>query len=252
MSSLTSSQMEQMRNFRQRSLIPPEQLAKHSVTVVGCGSTGRQVVIGLANLGVLDMVIVDPETIGPENLGTQGWAYQDVGKYKVDVAAETVRELSRSTDVAAIKQLWSPDLPSTTVYFLCTDSISSRQEVWTAIKQRQGTLLVDGRMSALTMFVFNASTDDAESVSNFEKTLFEQSRQEALPCTARGTYFCANMCASLMVAVFALRVMGRSPKSPLFLSIPQLCDGSLWVNPKRSFTISAEDDPATCGGLSHS
>jgi molybdopterin/thiamine biosynthesis adenylyltransferase len=68
------------RDSRQRSLVPPEQLANCHALVIGVGAIGRQVALQMAAVGVPEMTLLDDDTVGVENLVRKGtspktWAH---------------------------------------------------------------------------------------------------------------------------------------------------------------------------------
>jgi molybdopterin/thiamine biosynthesis adenylyltransferase len=78
-----------------------EKLLKSSVLVVGAGGLGSPVLYYLAAAGVGRLGIADPDTVAISNLHRQIlYATPDVGKAKVDVAADRLRALNPDVTVA--------------------------------------------------------------------------------------------------------------------------------------------------------
>ncbi len=77
-----------------------EKLLKSSVLVVGAGGLGSPVLYYLAAAGVGRLGIADPDTVAIPNLHRQIlYATPDVGRAKVDVAAEKLRALNPDVTV---------------------------------------------------------------------------------------------------------------------------------------------------------
>lgn len=81
-----------------------------TVTLVGCGNIGSQIVPHLGRIPGIDRVIlIDPDHYVPHNLGAQAITPQDVGRAKVVVQAERLRTIAPrlriDTHVAALEAL---------------------------------------------------------------------------------------------------------------------------------------------------
>lgn len=76
-------------------------LAESHVLVVGAGATGNETLKNLALLGVGNIFICDMDTVSLSNLSrTVLFSPEDVGKYKAEVAAERVKEMSNHPNVS--------------------------------------------------------------------------------------------------------------------------------------------------------
>lgn len=77
-----------------------ERLANASVLVVGVGGLGTPVATYLAATGVGRLGLIDADTVDETNLHRQIlYGTDDIGKVKVDVAADRLRALNPNTDV---------------------------------------------------------------------------------------------------------------------------------------------------------
>jgi adenylyltransferase/sulfurtransferase len=75
-------------------------LADSRVLVIGAGATGNETLKNLALLGVGNIFICDMDTISISNLSrTVLFSPDDVGKYKAEVAAERVKQMSNHPNV---------------------------------------------------------------------------------------------------------------------------------------------------------
>ena len=102
------------------------------IAIIGCGGTGSAMVEQLARLGVRNFVLVDPDYLSDSNITrVYGSASDDVGRAKVEIAAENVMKiapdahvdqlLSTITVEGAVKNLVGVDL-----IFGCTDDNAGR------------------------------------------------------------------------------------------------------------------------------
>jgi molybdopterin/thiamine biosynthesis adenylyltransferase len=107
-------------------------LASLSIGIVGLGGTGSVVAEQLAHLGVGRLLLLDPDAIEETNLNrVVGATRKDIGRPKVEVAAEAARRVNPQIKVTAISGnvILSSDarhMLSSDFLFCCTDSHGSR------------------------------------------------------------------------------------------------------------------------------
>lgn len=86
-----------------------ERLNKASVAVFGVGGVGGYTVEALARAGIGKLTIVDDDKICLTNINRQIYAlYETIGKYKVDVAAERIRQINPKCVVRPLKTFYTP------------------------------------------------------------------------------------------------------------------------------------------------
>lgn len=87
-----------------------EVLARSRVAVFGVGGVGGYAVEALARSGVGALDLIDPDTVSESNINRQIVALSStVGKYKVDVAAERVRDINPDAAVRTYKTFFLPE-----------------------------------------------------------------------------------------------------------------------------------------------
>ncbi len=87
-----------------------ERLAAARVAVFGVGGVGGYVVEALARGGVGALDLIDDDTVKLSNINRQIIAlHSTVGKYKVDVAAERVADISPSCKVTTYRKFFLPE-----------------------------------------------------------------------------------------------------------------------------------------------
>lgn len=78
-------------------------LPKVSIVVVGLGGLGSFASLELAHLGVGKLILIDPDSVETTNLNRLlGARVSDVGRQKVDVFRELIKEISPTTTVTAL------------------------------------------------------------------------------------------------------------------------------------------------------
>jgi len=107
-------------------------LKRIRVGIVGLGGTGSVIGQLLAHLGVEDYLLIDPDVIETSNLNRLiGGRVNDVGSFKVDVAARNVQEIRNEARITKIRgsvldASVARSLTDSDFFFCCTDSHASR------------------------------------------------------------------------------------------------------------------------------
>lgn len=229
------------RYARQASVIPDQVLQEMApAIIVGVGAIGRQVALQLASAGVRRFILFDDDTVEDTNIVTQGYREADIGSHKVSIMARDIMGINSECSVTPVPKRYSmatakaviePAIEHTFEHpwalFSCVDSISARRIIWNVTRDLQDQFprfnvgfMADGRMTAESMRVIATTGLD----DRYESTLFESGEAFTGPCTARGTLFCANVCAGLMVSAFTkyLRKMAFEGDSILNLFTTEL------------------------------
>ena len=188
------------RYSRQQDIVPADRLAQCKATVIGVGAIGRQVALQLAAMGISWLELVDFDNIEESNLASQGYLENDLGRPKVQAAADLAQQLNQQLEVHEVNDRFKRSTEIGNVVFSCVDKIETRQLIWEAV-QNQATFFTDGRMSAEVLRILTAC--DSASRQHYPTTLFSAEQAYAGACTAKTTIFCANVAAGMMVAQFA-------------------------------------------------
>ncbi len=105
--------MDDKRFLREEMLLGPDALARlraAHVIVFGIGGVGSYAVEALARAGVGALTLVDCDTVGETNINRQLCALQStLGRYKAEVMAERVRDISPDCRVRAWNLLYSDE-----------------------------------------------------------------------------------------------------------------------------------------------
>ena len=87
-----------------------KRLKRSHVIIFGIGGVGGFVLEALARSGVGNIDIVDSDVVSESNINRQIYALDDtVGKYKVDVAAERIKQINPSVNVNAFTTFYLPE-----------------------------------------------------------------------------------------------------------------------------------------------
>lgn len=211
------------RYTRFQGAIPPAELIKAEVAVIGCGAVGRNVVRQLATMGVGTISVVDFDKVSSENLGCQGWAPAEIGKNKVDAMAEMVRYFNPDCDYFGEPNKYSPEMIENVDYvFCCVDNMEVRKEVFELAQHKR--LFVEARMGLETARVFYVSPAEKLSSRYWLKEWFPTSEGEPDKCSEKATIYCADAVSSLMVAGFTRTLRGfNNPLMAELNMVASLC-----------------------------
>jgi len=181
--------MPDNRYQRQLGLLPQDKLSETPVTIIGCGAVGLQ--------------LIDPDHVDLPNLGSQGWFDNQLNQPKVTALKDTLLAINPQAAIHAVTTTFNRSLPIHDVVFCCVDSITTRRFIFDTLSP---ALLLDGRMSAETFKVLTVW--DVESSKTYRQSLFPQEEAFQGSCTARSTFYCSSLIASLMVGNFTKWLRG--------------------------------------------
>lgn len=87
-----------------------KRLAETSVLIVGAGGLGSPISLYLAAAGVGKIGLVDNDTISESNLQRQIlYGYKDIGKLKIDIACNRIRDISPEVEVVGYDMFFTTD-----------------------------------------------------------------------------------------------------------------------------------------------
>jgi len=197
--------IETNRFVRQQELVPQDQLATVTASVIGVGAIGRQVALQLAAIGVRRIQLIDFDEIELTNVTTQGYWHADVGQSKVLATAAAIVRIDPEIIVDTICDRYRPRMQLCEAVFCCVDSIETRAAIWRSVGERC-RFWADGRMLGEVIRVLAAA--DVDSRRHYPSTLFTEAEAQRGNCTARSTIYAASITAGLMVHHFTRWLRG--------------------------------------------
>lgn len=209
---------------RQRDLVPAEQLAQLSVTVIGVGAIGRQVALQLAAIGVRHLQLIDFDRVELSNVTTQAYFAADIGISKVHATRQAMLAIDPEISVDVVYDRFRVKHPIGQAIFCCVDSIASRAAIWRTVKSRC-LFWADGRMLGEVLRILAA--DGIESRTHYSSALFSVAEAQTGHCTSHSTAYAAAIAAGLMIHQFSrwLRGMPVDPDVTLNVLAGELVHG---------------------------
>lgn len=187
------------RYSRQKSIVSSEKLEDLKCTVIGVGAIGRNVALQLTAIGVKHLQLIDFDTVEESNIASQGYLEEDLGMPKVEATARSCKRINSEIDIDVQDSRFKASSEVGPVVFCCVDSITTREFIFNALKQRVD-LFIDARMSAEVLRVI--SVHNLESCDKYASTLFTEEEAFAGSCTAKSTIYCASIAAGFMLSSF--------------------------------------------------
>ncbi len=183
--------------WRQLDVFNPEAF-NEEVHIIGVGATGSWIAYILAKMGVRKLHAWDFDVVEAHNLPNQIFGRGDVGEYKINALKQRL-DVDCGCEVVPHNEKVDGSQKFSGIIFLCTDTMSSRKEIWEkAIKyQLNVKLMVETRLGAELCIVHTVKPCYPSDVKNFEDTLFEDGEGEASPCTYRAIGTVVSVTAGL-------------------------------------------------------
>ena len=132
---------EQLLRYSRQIMLPQidldgqQRLLDSQVLIIGMGGLGSPVALYLAACGVGEIIIVDDDRVDLTNLQRQiVHTTDDIGKLKVDSAAETIRAINPDVKISVISERISGEIlqdkvQNADIVVDATDNLASRSEI---------------------------------------------------------------------------------------------------------------------------
>jgi hypothetical protein len=171
------------------------------VNIVGCGSIGSFLSMGLVKCGFKVFHLYDEDIVDVVNVGCQNFGHNDIGKPKVEALKEIISNSGPKDDgisIIAHNEFVGPGMDILRLpTFVGVDSMIARKNIWKKLKNKI-PILVDGRIGGEFVRVFSVR-DDYTDVEFYESTLYSDEDASELPCTERNVIDVAFFVAAMMI-----------------------------------------------------
>lgn len=170
--------------IRHQSIYDPAKFGTDQIFVIGAGATGSKVVAELAKLGCTNITVWDFDKVEEHNIANQLYGPKHIGVQKVEACKEVVNFLTGTDIVTRDEAFTGQEAPQ--VLFILTDTMSSRKEIWDAVKDEiDWELIVETRMDA-TQCRVQVMTPDTP-FEKYEATLYDDDQAVESACGAQVT-----------------------------------------------------------------
>ena len=165
------------------------------VVLGGAGGIGSYVAYYLSRQEAT-IYLYEFDSIEEHNLGGQLYTTDNIGEYKANAIDKICRSFSNVNVLSAGK--FTETSSTNDITISAFDNMKARKlmfEDWRKRETRE--IFIDGRMNAEQGQIYFVTKGREE---DYEKTLFEDSEIEDLPCNYKATSHCGGIIAGLMVS----------------------------------------------------
>ncbi len=154
-----------------------------SVTLIGCGSVGSMVAYTLDKMGVPTLEIWDGDKVDSHNCPMSFYDEPDIGRFKVDVLAERLR----NAQVVPHRAMYAGEALTSSVVIACVDTMVARKLIWERVKMVPSVaLFCDTRTAELYVEVLTVSPCEHEDIGNYEQLLYGDEKAVRQSCGRHG------------------------------------------------------------------
>ncbi|MEK7639519.1 MAG: ThiF family adenylyltransferase [Patescibacteria group bacterium] len=192
--------MSKKANFsHQHQLFNPENA--RPVCQIGAGSVGSYLAYLLAKVGVKDIEVWDYDVVESHNVPMSLYSPEDIGRSKVDVLKERIRELTGVEIIGRHERFTGKELFRNVSVIACVDSMKTRELIW---KNVRGNLSVDifcdTRTSEMYAEAYAINGNDVTDIKRYDHLLFPDKEAVRQVCGRHGIAFATMRTASTVVA----------------------------------------------------
>lgn len=190
----TTTLIQDMTNYhnRQLGIIDPA-LLDRKISIIGAGSIGSWATLALVKLGCTDITVFDFDSVEDVNVGSQIYTSRDIGKTKVEALKDKIQFLTDGNiniQNINVNEDSIPLIIDSRIVILAVDAIEVRKTIFEALKSTSWPhMLLDGRMSGNVAEIYTVNMDNAESIQNYESSLFLPSEASVVECSMRSVVY---------------------------------------------------------------
>lgn len=191
-------------------------------TLIGAGGIGSFTAIVLAKMGIASLSIFDDDEVDPVNIATQLLGVDSLGKEKVAVVKEYIdmfSGLEANAHKLRITHETEPDKINNYIIISGVDSIASRQEIWSVVKNTTADWYIDARMAAEEVWIMTINMADHEWYEN-EIMSRNDDEIEDLPCTEKATIYTGALAAAYIGSTVRQIITEQTPVRVLVHNMP--------------------------------
>lgn len=191
---------------RQSKIVPQEAIEQQNVAIIGVGAVGKEVLRTLVCNGVRNITIFDFDTVEEHNCVTQGFYESDIGRPKVEAAAEEACKLNRDCTIVAVNDRWRPNDTKFTAAFFCVDSLSMREKLCNYFSKCV-SFCADSRIGGEQIRLLTIS--DEKSKEHYLTTITDDGTAYADGCHIPMIKHSASTAAAMCVQQFMRHISGK-------------------------------------------
>lgn len=167
---------------RQINIFDPSEWNK-PIHVIGAGTAGSWLVMGLAKMGIENITVYDFDEVGMHNLPNQCFTLRDIGKNKA-ISIRNLIHLFTGFKIKARKDKLEGGEPLQGVVFVLTDTMKSRKDIYyKSIKNNPNVdLIIETRCDLRGYRIYILDPKNEVHIREYEKTLYSDEEAEVSAC----------------------------------------------------------------------
>ena len=189
-----------------------DKIQEQTVCVGGQGGISSWFTFLVARMHPKNIYTFDPDRVERVNLAGQLFRTSDVGLYKGEAIARTIKEYSEYRSVFTISERYVPDSMSANVMVCGFDNMVARKVFFHNWKthvnslpeeKRRECLFIDGRLAAESLQVYCIVGNNPWDISEYGRhCLFSDEEADETVCSLKQTAFMANIIGGIMANLF--------------------------------------------------
>jgi len=178
------------------------------IAIVGCGSIGSFLTLGLTKLGFKNFILIDDDKVEPHNIPTQYYEEDQIGEQKVEALSDNLE----GEFTCYPQKLFPTNKINADAVFICVDSLKQRKAIVKAVldsyeQYGKPKLIIDGRMHRLVFRVFTIPINQHKILQQYVQSTLEKEFEGA--CTEKGIIQNIFGVTALMIEQFRKVLTGQ-------------------------------------------
>lgn len=202
-----------------------EAIQQKVITLAGVGGIGSYVGFMLARMNPKSIFVYDDDRVEAVNMSGQFYGRSDIGNYKADALAATVRNYADYNSIFSITQRFTEETSASDIMICGFDNMDARRiffRKWLAhidskpIEERKHCLFIDGRLAAEDLQVLCITGDNYPDIERYDQEfLFTDEEADETVCSYKQTTYMANMIGSIIINLFTNFVANELVGAPI-------------------------------------
>jgi molybdopterin/thiamine biosynthesis adenylyltransferase len=170
------------------------------VTVIGAGSIGSHVVLGLAKQGVKRIAVYDDDFVESHNCPASVYSPNDLARNKLEALRDDVERAS-GLRIEIRPRRYDGTEPLMGTVVCCVDDMDQRLIVWKQVKLQPAVrLFVDTRVNQEHVSVFSIDPNEPDDIEFYGHFLYGREEAEPTLCGGHGIWYVSVRTAGAVCA----------------------------------------------------
>jgi hypothetical protein len=188
----------QLNLSHQHYLVDPTRI--DSVTVIGVGSVGSNLVTMLAHMGVEKISVWDADFVASHNVPASSYGHPDVGSLKVKALHDRVLR-DTGVKIHTHETMYAGERLDSHYVVSCVDDMDARKVIWDYVRDHPRIrLFCDTRMNKAFVDVISVQPLDARDIDRYNALWFPNEEAQQQMCGTHGVIFGTARAATIVAA----------------------------------------------------